>query len=64
MSGYQRPEKKEPLRPSQTSKYFKKTGVKKTKPASGTYGAYTKTDSQSRVCLYDKNHNFIKYLNQ
>ena len=24
---------------------------------------YTKTDGESRICLYDKNHNFIKFLN-
>lgn len=44
---------KEVLRISETSKYFKR------KKRSGDY---TKTDSVGRICLYNSNHVFIKYL--
>ena len=42
------------LRVSETSKYFRKKKFKA--------GDYTKTDSQSRICLYNKKHRFIRFL--
>ena len=27
----------------------------------GITGDYMKTDGQSRVCVYDKNHNFLRF---
>jgi hypothetical protein len=27
-------------------------------------GYYTKTDGECRICLYDKNDNFIKFLDE
>lgn len=59
MSGYIPSERIEPLRPSKTSKYFIKTGVKKIKFNKSNY---TKTDSEGRVCLYSKDHEFIKFI--
>lgn len=40
----------------------KRKKVKFQTPKSDKPKPYTKTDSEGRVCLYDKNHNFIKFV--
>ena len=42
----------------------KRKKVKFQTPKSDKPNTYTKTDGEGRICLYDKYHNFIKYINQ